>query len=1140
LVEELTDRIRDGASVAEAFITDHPEHGEELRRLLPAARVLADLSPSSSADADAQDDTGAPALGAPLGDFQLIRELGRGGMGIVYEAEQLSLGRRVALKVLPFASTIDAKQLQRFKNEARAAASLHHEHIVPVYGIGCERCVHFYAMQLIEGKSLAVFIRQQRGEPASFGVCGPGSHKSDSSVRFNRAQDSIEPIVPSFVNDATPSCPGTVLATTEGIAGLRTLASRKGRAHYRSVTEMIAHAADALEHAHSLGIVHRDVKPGNLMLDNAGHLWVTDFGLARFGSDAERTMTGDLLGTLRYMSPEQALAKHGLVDHRTDVYSLGATLYELLTLRPAVDGADKQEILRKIAFEEPKSPRSEDRTIPAELETITLKALAKEPAERYVTARDLACDLRRYLNDEPIRARRPTLLHKARKWSHRHRAVVLTAGAASFALLVLAIVALTVGYALVARERNEKVSALDTARDNAETAEANLLLARQAVDEVYVEVAAGLETPLPTHPYQQELFQRALKFYQELGRRKSGDPLIRLETIHAGLRVAAIQIQLGRPAPVDQTCRDAIVELDRLNDELTVEARARATLSDAYSTCSLLFSQAGRRREAEAAARQAVTIAERLNAEIPDEPQCKLRLASRYNLLGSLLYDRPRQAEKYHRDAIDVSEKLVASWPANRRYFTQLVYSHSTLANLLANTGQSRMAVESFHNAIDLIGKAQRRLDQPYFWDLKSGCEFGLGRALAASGRPDEAERAYREAIASTEQLTVQSPDVPWYRLRLVTYHASIVRLLEQNGRKEESGVFKRTASAALERLLAEFPDGIGASVQSLEWNDNIGYLQREFGDWAAAERSFRKVLTLAEQMAADHADEPAYRKTVAEYHSQVGVVFQRAHRSRDAANEFRRGIELFERLSAEFPDEPDYQFYRARSVNYLGIALRGLPGEAEAAAQLHRQATSGCGRLVAEYPDVPNYRAELVRSNFALALALAVAERWSEAEASYLDALAAYRPTINVVGIRDGSAPLVASIHNSLAWLLATRPDEESRDIERAVDSARKAVALDPWRGDDWNTLGVALYRAGNWQEALEALRKSTSIRSGGDSFDWYFLAMVHWRLGDRDEARRQFARAVDWMNKHGPNDKELQRFRAEAEQLLLMELKD
>ena len=170
---------------------------------------------------------------------------------------------------------------------------------------------------------------------------------------------------------------------------------------------MIADAADALEHAHALGIVHRDIKPGNLLLDANGKIYVSDFGLARFGPDAGLTMSGDLVGTLRYMAPEQALARHGLADHRVDVYGLGCTLYELLTGRPAVEGQDKADIVRRIAFEEPIGLRKLDKAIPAELETITLKCLAKNPNERYATAGELADDLRHWLEHKPIKAKPP-------------------------------------------------------------------------------------------------------------------------------------------------------------------------------------------------------------------------------------------------------------------------------------------------------------------------------------------------------------------------------------------------------------------------------------------------------------------------------------------------------------------------------------------------------------------------------------------------------------------------------------------------------------------------------------------------------------------------------------------------------------
>jgi serine/threonine protein kinase/WD40 repeat protein/Tfp pilus assembly protein PilF len=345
---------------------------------------------------------------APLGDYRIIREVGRGGMGVVYEAVQLSLSRRVALKVLPFASTLDPRHLQRFKNEAQAAAQLHHTNIVPVYAVGCERGVHYYAMQFIDGQTLADVVRDLSREDSG----------------------------------GAPAW----LTQTPTMAALSTERSARSRAFFRRIAELGVQAAEALEHAHQMGVLHRDIKPGNLLLDGSGRVWVTDFGLAQFQNQPTLTLTGDLVGTLRYMSPEQALAKRVVVDHRTDVYSLGATLYELLTLRPPFTGTDRQELLRQIAFEEPPAPRRLDRSNPAELETIILKAMAKNPDERYGSAREVADDLRRFLEDKPILARRPSVPQRVSKWARRHQSLVWSAAA----VLLLAVVALAVSTWLIA------------------------------------------------------------------------------------------------------------------------------------------------------------------------------------------------------------------------------------------------------------------------------------------------------------------------------------------------------------------------------------------------------------------------------------------------------------------------------------------------------------------------------------------------------------------------------------------------------------------------------------------------------------------------------------------------------------------
>jgi len=348
-----------------------------------------------------------PLPSARLGEYRIIREVGRGGMGIVYEVEHIPLGRRVALKVLPSAASLDPRQRQRFQVEAQAAALLHHEHIVPVFGIGCDRGVHYYAMQFIDGRSLADLIRDLQHVPPPNGRVEPGTSKLKPDLKAG-----LELPTP-------PRSPGSSLCNRERCQA----AARLG-----------LQAALALEHAHDVGVIHRDIKPSNLLVDSRDHLWVADFGLARLPQgDHDLTRTGDLVGTLRYMSPEQVRGERERVDARTDIYGLGVTLYELLTLRPAFDARDRQELLRRILNDEPAPPRRVNSSIPRDLETIVLKAMDKERSARYSSARELADDLKRFLEDEPVRARRPSLLDYSVKWSRRHRTGVI---AATTALLV--------------------------------------------------------------------------------------------------------------------------------------------------------------------------------------------------------------------------------------------------------------------------------------------------------------------------------------------------------------------------------------------------------------------------------------------------------------------------------------------------------------------------------------------------------------------------------------------------------------------------------------------------------------------------------------------------------------------------------
>ena len=490
VIDEITDRINRGEDLdVEAYVDRYPSIAAIVRRVYETLRLLREPAAGNLAH-EPSSGLSTEAIGT-LGDFRIIREIGRGGMGVVYEAEQISLPRRMAIKVLPFAAVFSKTHLQRFKNEALAAASLDHPGIVAIHSVGCERGVHFYAMQFVEGQTLAEAIQQlQRHVDAD----APKEEKPPDAVSLltsDLASDRLAP--PHHISDdsspsdepATTHRAGSPPATRPSVttrvelqAGITTDGSTRSPQFFRAVAGLGIQAAEALDHAHQHGIVHRDIKPANLLLDLEDRLLVADFGLARMGTDASMTMTGDIVGTLRYMSPEQALAKRSVVDHRTDIYSLGVTLYELLTLEPAFKGHDRQQLLSAIATDEPLAPRRINTAVPADLETVILKAMQKEPQGRYATAQDLADDLKRFLDGKPIEAKRPTPVQRLAKWSRRHRAAV------AFVSVALAVIAVgsMVSTALLWNEQRNTVSALALAEENLKAAGQNAQETKAIID----------------------------------------------------------------------------------------------------------------------------------------------------------------------------------------------------------------------------------------------------------------------------------------------------------------------------------------------------------------------------------------------------------------------------------------------------------------------------------------------------------------------------------------------------------------------------------------------------------------------------------------------------------------------------------
>ena len=500
LAEEFAARFRRGEQPSLKEYTDrYPELADDIRELFPAlveveqVKVIChDWDEAEQADAT----TPPPSQ---VGDYRIIREIGHGGMGVVYEAEQVSLGRRVALKVLPWQVAKDRTTLARFRREARASARLHHTNIVPVFEVGQDGEVRYYAMQFIQGQSLDAVIDElrrlrSRSPSGARQPAGPGPARRPSrpesgtrgidararrcqsllSGQFDRDRRSGPPPTrppktrgrPGSSPNRSPRTRPDTSAVMPGGAQLSSVESRH-RAFHRGVAHIGRQAASALAHAHARGIVHRDIKPSNLLLDTEGVVWVSDFGLAKVDDD-DLTRTGDILGTLRYMAPERF---RGQGDARADLYSLGLTLYELLVLRPAFDSPDRVALSEQIKTVDPPRPRSIDPRVPRDLETIVLKAIEKDPERRYASAEAMAEDLRRFLDDEPIQARRVGAPERYIRWARRNPGIAVLGG-----VLTAVLVGTMIASVLVAGQ----MAALATVNERAKLAAAAGVRAGQA------------------------------------------------------------------------------------------------------------------------------------------------------------------------------------------------------------------------------------------------------------------------------------------------------------------------------------------------------------------------------------------------------------------------------------------------------------------------------------------------------------------------------------------------------------------------------------------------------------------------------------------------------------------------------------
>lgn len=600
LLDQILDQVRAGETPqADQLAAEHPQNAAEIRHLISVVKLIYDAAEQADpvADLDARVHLGRRK--PILGDFQIVREVARGGMGVVYEALQISLNRRVALKVLLPGVTVCDRTLARFDREARTAGGLHHTHIVPVYAVGEEDGIPYYAMQYIEGESLSAFVKNAR------------------AAEFRASAD-----------------------------------------YFRRVARWGRQIADALAHAHQHEVLHRDVKPSNILLDPQDDVWLTDFGLARHDAHVTLTLSGDVLGTARYMSPEQARSGGDDLDARTDVFALGATLYELLTLRPAFNGEDRESTFKKVLFDDPVPLRDVDRSIPRTLEAIVLRALQKNPAHRYAAAAQLAEDLRRYLNDEPTLAQPPTVIEQCRRLVARHKVPAALVSALIVSLAAFAATSTIQGHRL-AQQRDRAVHE-----------------ARKAE-----RVTRFLQRILYAANPKQRDGERSLRQVlddaaQQIGAEFAAEPDVELAIRQT---IADTYMTIGDLGQAEQQWLRALDLQRRLGD---LESPGYACVLNATVDALMAL---GKHERAEYLLREALPTFERL------APQGDERLASTYRQLGRALHRgcRSTAAESCFQKALDLRRRVLGA-------------DHRRTAESLNDLAGWRYGVRDFSGALEL------------------------------------------------------------------------------------------------------------------------------------------------------------------------------------------------------------------------------------------------------------------------------------------------------------------------------------------------------------------------------------------------------------------------------------------------------
>lgn len=862
VVEEFLAHLRDGDQpTVDEYASRFPDLADELADVLPTIAAMEQLGSQEKAGrqmarlAGAAQGTGVERLG----DFRIIREIGRGGMGVVYEAEQESLGRHVAVKMMSADLAASTADRDRFQREAEAAARLYHTNIVPVFGVGQHGELPYYVMQFVEGVGLDTLLRD-----------------ATSTERTVEQRERVD----TALREAA-----------ERLFGVNAGPPESTTREWWNLADLGLQVARALDHAHRHGVVHRDIKPSNLLLDSEGRVWVTDFGLARYETADRVTRTGALVGTFRYMAPEQFSGK---ADARSDIHSLGLTLYELLTLNLPFTSDDHGDMVRQKTASELPSPRRVNPAIPRDLATIARKACALRPEYRYQTAAALAEDLELFLDDRPIRARHVTPVERFWRWSRRNPLVASLASLAVVLTVAVAAVA-TVGYvetrralgqadrnALLAGENLEKaVAAAERAQLEWRRAETNLDLAFEAFERIMDDIAArgmprslSLDVaegvpPAPVSAADAELLKALLGFFDRFAAHNRHD--VRDETATVYRRMGDIRGRLGHFDEAAEAYEKALATYRQVADGADDSTGMSLAIAETLNAIGLAKSWGGSPREAIQSHEQALAVLASSSSQERIDPRLKPTRARTLNLLGSVfLRANPGSMMGAMR-----TRRHGGSGPGRRRRQLSVSWESMTKGNLEALSILEGLCREDPTNA-------------EYRHEL-ANCLRNRVVLACRDGDVREAQKAQLAAVAAFEGLVADFPDVPTYQ-----YELADILCMQLPGRRGPAPIDSRWTARAVqiaERLRATYP--WEASYQVL-WATALARCaasQVDVGDHNGAEKNYTQAAE-AYCALAEGPDAPtSYRIAHARALQGLGEALLRQDRLAESRDVLQRAI---------------------------------------------------------------------------------------------------------------------------------------------------------------------------------------------------------------------------------------------------------